>query len=177
VTRERAREHKRGFALVAVVAVIFVGALLLGLLRRPGGTAGPFVVATATPVVSDQAKAEAAALLDAALLMFAEGQLGTALELGDQALGKWPQYAAAQRFVATAVPQATAVEQTAQARATAAAQAVLSRAQAGADARRVYSTRAALSLQRYADALALFWEKHRQARERPELLRDAAHRC
>jgi tetratricopeptide (TPR) repeat protein len=180
VTRERAREHKRGFALVAVVGVIFVGALLLGFLRRPGGTADPFVVATATPVVSDQAKAEAAALLDAAVLLFAEGQPGTALELGDQALGKWPQYDAAQRFVATAVPQATAVEHTVQVRATAAAmaaaQAGLARAQAGADARRVYSSRAGLALQRYADALGLFWEKHRQARERPELLRDAEWR-
>jgi hypothetical protein len=139
------------------------------------------VAATATPVVSDQAKAEAAALLDAAVLLFAEGQLGTALELSDQALGKWPQYDAAQRFVATAAPQATAVEQTAQARATAAAQAAaqagLARAQAGAAARRVYSTRAGLALQRYADALGLFWEKHRQARERPELLRDAEWRA
>jgi hypothetical protein len=179
VTRERDRENKRVFAVVGVVvAVIVVGAILLGSLRRPGGTAGPFVVATATatPVVSDQAKADAAALLHAALLLFAEGQLGTALELGDQALGKWPQYEAAQRFVSTAVPQATVVEQSAQARATAAAQVVLSRAQAGADARRVYSTRAGLALQRHADALGLFWEKHRQARERPELLRDAEWR-
>ena len=178
MTQQRDRENRRVFMVVgAVLAVIVVGALLLGVLRRPDGTVCPFAAATATPAVSDQAKAEAAVLLDAALLLFAEGQPGTALELGSQALGKWPQYDAAQRFVATAVPQATAVEQIAQARAAAAAQVVLSRAQAGTDARRVYSTRAALALQRHADALGLFWEKHRQARERPELLRDAEWRA
>jgi hypothetical protein len=173
----RDRENRRVFTVVgAVLAVIVVGALLLGVLRGPGGTAGPFVVATATPtpVVSDQAKAEAGALLDAALLLFAEGHLGTAVELGGQALAKWPQYDAAQRFVSTAVPQATAVEQVAQARATAV---VLARAQVIADARRVYTARAGLALQRHADALGLFWEKHRQARDRPELLRDAEWRA
>jgi hypothetical protein len=131
------------------------------------------VAATPTPVVSDQAQAEAAALLDAAVLSFAEGHLGTALELSEQALGTWPQYEAAQRFAATAVPQATAVEQSAQARATAA---VLARAQAGEAARRVYSARAGLLLQRYTDALGVLRERHRQARERPELLRDAEWR-
>jgi hypothetical protein len=183
VTRDndRNRENKRVFAAGAVVAVLVGGGLLLGAQRRPGGTAGPFVAATATPVASDQAKAEAVALLEAAAQKLAAGQPAAALELSDQALGKWPQYDAAQRFVATAAPQATAVEQTAQARATAAAQAAaqagLARAQAGADARRVYSSRAGLALQRYADALGLFWEKHRQARERPELLRDAEWRA
>ena len=171
--RDRQRENRRVFALGAVVAVGVVAWLVLGALRRPGAPALPFVAATATPVVSDQAKAEAAALLDAAVLSFAEGHLGTALELSDQALGKWPQYEAAQRFAATAVPQATAVEQSVQARATAA---VLARAQAGAAARRVYGARAGLSLQRYADALGVFQERHRQARERPELLRDAEWR-
>jgi tetratricopeptide (TPR) repeat protein len=179
--RDRDRENRRVFAAGAVVAALVVVAwLVLGALRRPAGVAVPFAAATATPVVSDQAKAEAAALLEAALLRFAEGQPGTALELSDQALEKWPQYEAAQRFAATAVPQATAVEHTAQVRATAAAmaaaQAGLARAQASADARRVYSSRAGLALQRYADALGLFWEKHRQARERPELVRDAEWR-
>jgi hypothetical protein len=174
--RDRQRENRRVFALGAVVAAGVVAWLVLGALRRPDAPALPVVAATPTPAVSDQAQAEAAALLDAAVLSFAEGHLGTALELSDQALGKWPQYEAAQRFAATAVPQATAVEQSVQARATAAAQAVLARAQAGADARRVYSARAGLALQRYADALGLFWEKHRQARERPELLRDAEWR-
>jgi hypothetical protein len=179
--RDRNRENKRVFAAGAVVAVLVGGALLLGALRRPATTAGPAVVATATPVVSDQAKAEAAALLDAAVRQLGEGQPGAALALSDQALGKWPQYDAAQRFAATAVPQATAVEHTAQVRATAAAmvaaQAGLARAQASADARRVYSTRAGLALQRYADAQGLFRERHGQARERPELLRDAEWRA
>ena len=58
----------------------------------------------------------------------------------------------------------------------AAAQAGLARAQASADARRVYGARAGLALQRYADALGIFQERHRQARERPELLRDAEWR-
>jgi hypothetical protein len=174
--RDRQRENWRVFAVGAVVAAGVVAWLVLGALRRPGGPALPFAAATPTPVVSDQAKAEAAALLDAAVLSFAEGHPGTALELSEQALGKWPQYEAAQRFAATAVPQATAVAQSAQARATAAAQAVLARAQAGAAARRVYSSRAGLALQRYADALGVLRERHRQARERPALLRDAEWR-
>ena len=173
--RDRQRENRRVFAGGAVVAVAVVAWLVIGALRRPDEPAVPFVAATATAVVSDQAKAEAAALLDAAVLSFAEGHLGTALELSEQALGKWPQYEAAQRFAATAVPQATAVEQSAQARATA-AQAVLARAQAGEAARRVYGARAGLLLQRYTDALGVFRERHRQARERPELLRDAEWR-
>jgi hypothetical protein len=174
--RDRQRENRRVFALGAVVAVVVVAWLVLGALRRPDAPALPFVAATPTPAVSDQAKAEAAALLDAAVLSFAEGHLGTALELSEQALGKWPQYEAAQRFAATAVPQATAVEQSVQARATAAAQAVLARAQAGEAARRVYGARAGLLLQRYTDALGVFRERHRQARERPALLRDAEWR-
>ena len=174
--RDRQRENRRVFAGGAVVAAAVVAWLVLGALRRPDEPGVPFVAATATAVVSDQAKAEAAALLDAAVLSFAEGHLGTALELSEQALGKWPQYEAAQRFAATAVPQATAVEQSAQARATAAAQAVLARAQAGEAARRVYGARAGLLLQRYTDALGVFRERHRQARERPELLRDAEWR-
>ncbi len=179
MTGERGRENRRVLAVGAAVAALVVAWLVVGALRRPGGGAVPFA-ATATPVVSDQAKAEAVALLEAAVLRFAEGQPGTALELSDQALQKWPQYEAAQRFAATAVPQATAAEHTAQVRATAAAgaaaQAGLARAQASADAQRVYSARAGLALQRYADALGIFWEKHRQARERPELLRDAEWR-
>ena len=171
--RDRQRENRRVFAGGAVVAAAVVAWLVLGALRRPDAPAVPFVAATPTAVVSDQAKAEAAALLDAAVLSFAEGHLGTALELSEQALGKWPQYEAAQRFAATAVPQATAVEQSVQARATAA---VLARAQAGEAARRVYSARAGLLLQRYTDALGVFRERHRQARERPELLRDAEWR-
>ena len=171
--RDRQRENRRVFAGGAVVAAAVVAWLVLGALRRPEDPGVPFVAATATAVVSDQAKAEAAALLDAAVLSFAEGHLGTALELSEQALGKWPQYEAAQRFAATAVPQATAVEQSVQARATAA---VLARAQAGEAARRVYSARAGLLLQRYTDALGVFRERHRQARERPELLRDAEWR-
>jgi hypothetical protein len=159
-----------------VVAVLVVGGLLLGAQRRPGGTAGPFVEATATPAASEQAKAEAVALLEAAAQKLAEGQPAAALELSDQALGKWPQYDAAQRFAATTVPQATAGAQRVQAGATAAAQAALAQAQAGTDARRVYSTRAGLSLQRYADALGVFRDRNRQARERPDLVRDAEWR-
>jgi hypothetical protein len=174
--KDRSRENKRVFAAGAVVAVLVVGGLLLGAQRRSGGTAGPFVAATATPVASDQAKAEAAALLEAAAQKLAEGQPAAALELSDQALGKWPQYDAAQRFAATTVPQATAGAQRVQAGATAAAQAALAQAQAGTAARRVYSTRAGLSLQRYADALGSFRDRNRQARERPELVRDAEWR-
>jgi hypothetical protein len=168
--RDRVRENRRVFAAGAVVAVLVVGGLLLGAQRRPGGTAGPFVEATATPAASEQAKAEAVALLEAAAQKLAEGQPAAALELSDQALGKWPQYDAAQRFAATTVPQATAGAQRVQAGATAAA---LAQAQAGAAARRVYSTRAGLSLQRYADALGVFRDRNRQARERPDLVRDA----
>src|SRR5688572_23783170 len=145
------------FAAGGAIAVLVAAALVLVARSGPAGPAGVAAAATATPVVTDQARAEAAALLAAAGQMVAEGQLGTALELGDQALGTWPQSAAAQRFLATAVPQATAAAQLAQARATAAAQAGLTQAQAGATARRLSSTRAGLALQRYADALGVFY--------------------
>jgi hypothetical protein len=176
--RDRNRENKRVFAAVAVGAVVVVG-LFIGTQRRSGGTAdpaGPAVVPTATPVTSDEAKAEAVALLDAAAQRLAEGQPAAALELSDQALGKWPQSDAAQRFAATAVPQATASAQRVQASATAAAQSAVTQAQASANARRVYSASAGLSLQRYADALGVLRDRSRQIRERPELLRDAEWR-
>jgi hypothetical protein len=160
----------------AVVAAIVVGGLVVRASRSGGETAGPAVAATATPVASDQAKAEASALLEAAMQKLAEGQTAAALELSDQALGKWPQYDAAQRFAATAVPQATALAQRGQASATQAAQALVTQAQAGAEARRVYSASAGLSLQRYADALGTFRDRNRQARERPDLVRDAEWR-
>jgi hypothetical protein len=172
----RGRENKQVFAAGAAIAVIAAAALVLVSRSGTAGPAGVGVAATATPAVSDQAKAEAAALLGAAVQQRAEGQLGPALALSDQALGKWPQYDAAQRFVLTAVPQATAVAQNAQATATAVAQAAANQAQAGATARRVYGTKAGLALQRYADAMGSFYQKHREARDQPALLLDAAWR-
>ena len=174
-TLNRARENQ---LLIAVAAVV-VAAAALFLLR--GGASGPVglveaLVATPTPAVSDQAKAEAVDLLALAAQQRAGGQLGAALELSDQSLGKWPQYDAAQRFVLTVVPQATAVELGIQARATAVAQSALRQSQVGAEARRVYVNRAGLSLQRYADALAAFYQKNREARDQPALVRDAAWR-
>jgi hypothetical protein len=172
----RKRENKRVFAVVAAAAVLVIGGLVIGAQRRSGGTASPFVEATATPAASDAAKAEAVALLDAAAQKLAEGQPAAALELSDQALGKWPQYDAAQRFAATAGPQATAGAQRVQLGATAAAQAALVQTQAGAAARRAYGASAGRSLQRYADALGVFRDRSRQASERPELVRDAEWR-
>ena len=174
--RDRSRENKRVFAVGAVVAAIVVGGLVVRATRSSAPMAGPAVAATATPVATDQAKAEAGALLDAAVQKLAEGQTAAALELSDQALAKWPQSDAAQRFAATAVPQATALAQRGQASATQAAQAAVTQAQAGAEARRVYSASAGLSLQRYADALGIFRDRNRQARERPDLVRDAEWR-
>jgi hypothetical protein len=171
----RAKENQ---LLIAVAAVVGAAAFLF-LFRS--GASGPgglveALVATPTPVVSDQAKAEAVDLLALAVQQRAEGQLGAALELSDRSLGKWPQYDTAQRFVATVGPQATAAELGIQARATAAAQSAVRQAQAGAEARRVYVSRAGLALQRYADALAAFYQKNREARDRPALVRDAIWR-
>lgn len=171
----RGRENRQVLAAGAAIAVI-VAALVLVSRSGPAGPVGQAVAATATPAVSDQAKAEAAALLGAAERQRAAGQLGPALALSEQALGKWPQYDAAQRFVLTAVPQATAVAQNAQATATAVAQAAVTQAQAGATARRIYSTKAGLALQRYADAMGSFYQKHREARDKPALLLDASWR-
>ena len=65
----------------------------------PGSSSGPCAARSAGPPVRggdahagglDQAKAEAAALLDAAVLSFAEGHLGTALELGDRPSASGP---------------------------------------------------------------------------------------
>jgi hypothetical protein len=174
-TVNRARENQ----LVIAIAAVAVAVAVLFLFRSGAGGPGGLVealVATPTPAVSDQAKAEAVDLLALAAQQRAEGQFGAALELSDQSLGKWPQYDAAQRFVATVVPQATAVELGIQARATAVAQAAVRQAQAGAEARRVYVSRAGIVLQRYADALAAFYQQNREARDQPALVRDAVWR-
>jgi hypothetical protein len=176
LTGQGSRENRQIFAIGAIVAVVVGGVLVVGALRRPASTAGPAMMATATTVVSDQTKAEAVALLEAAVRSSSAGQMGTAIEQSDQALGKWPQYDAALRFAATAVPQATAVALSTQTRATAVAQAAVTREQSSADLRRIYSTKAGLSLQQYANAMGVFLEKNDQALGRPELLRDTAWR-
>jgi len=158
------------------VAAVVVVTLILVFQRGDSGTAGPAVAPTATPVVSDQAKAEAVSLLNTAVQQRAAGQLGAALASSDQSLGKWPAYDAAQRFVLTAVPQATAVQQAVEAKATAAAQVGVTQAQAGTAARLVYSTKAGLSLQRYADALGSLYQKNREGREQPALVLDTTWR-
>jgi hypothetical protein len=172
----RGRENKLIVAGGGVVVVLVVAVLIVASQSSAGGAGGGAALATATPVASDQAKAEAVALLNTAVQQRAQGQFGVALELGDQALGKWPGYDAAQRFVSTVVPQATAAQQTADAKAAAAAQVAVTQAQAGANTRRVYSAKAGLSLQRYADALGSFYQKNREAREQPALLLDTTWR-
>ncbi len=173
----RARENRLLAGVVAMLGAALVVAALIALLRGgPAGIQEAFTAATPTPVVSEQARAEAVDLLALAAARRAEGQIGAALELGNQALAAFPQYDAAQRFVQTAVPQATAVAQAGEARAAATAAAVTRQSQAGAETRRVYVSRAGLSLQRYADALASLYEKNRQAREQPALVRDAVWR-
>jgi hypothetical protein len=170
----RVGENRVVFGMAVAAVVLFAVFLVVG--RGGSGPVSLGVAPTATPVVSEQAQAEAVALLGAASQQRAAGQLGAALASSDQALGKWPQYDAAQRFVLTVVPQATAVQQATEAKATAAAQAVLVQAQAGANARRVYSTKAALSLQRYADALGNLYQKNREARDQPALVVDTTWR-
>jgi hypothetical protein len=76
---------------------------------------------------------------------------------------------------APVAPPSTA-ERAVQAQATAAAQAAITQAAAGVTARRAYGTKAGLALQRYADALGSFYEKNREARDRPALLQDTAWR-
>jgi len=165
--------------VIGVVAAVAVAIALMVAFRSGASGPGGFVealVATPTPAVTDQAKAEAVDLLALAVQKRAEGQFGAALALSDQAIGKWPQYDAAQRFVSTAVPQATAVELGIQARATATAASAVRQSQAGAEARRVYVSRAGLALQRYADALAALYQMNREARDQPTLVRDAIWR-
>jgi hypothetical protein len=86
--------------------------------------------------VSDQAKAEAVELLGAAVSQRQAGDLGLALELGRQALGKWPDYPEAKAFMAEVAPQATAAARETQAQATTQARAAATeQAQAAAVAR------------------------------------------
>ena len=73
------------------------------------------------PDVPEATKAEAVDLLGAAAYQRQAGELGLALELGGQALGKWPDYDEARAFLAEVSPQATASAQQAIAQATAAA--------------------------------------------------------
>src|SRR3954471_12737669 len=108
----RVGENRVVFGMAVAAAVLFIVFFVVG--RGGGGPVGLGVAPTATPVVSEQAQAEAMALLGAATQQRAAGQLDAALELSGQSLGKWPQYDAAQRFVLTVVPQATAVQQAAQ---------------------------------------------------------------
>jgi hypothetical protein len=170
----RGRENRLILTFAGLCLVLAAAFFLF----RPGGVAPvvPLLAPTATPVVSAEAQAESAALLDAAVLQRSQGQIDAALDLGDQAVAKWPQSDAAARFLLTVVPQGTAVAQRAQARSTAAAQAALTEAQAGAVARRVYGTSAGLWLQRYADALGSFYQKNREARDQPALVQDPAWR-
>ena len=119
--RDRQRENRRVFA---------GGAVVTPRPSSPGSSSGPCTARTRRPSRSWRRRPRRWSRTRRrprrppcsrrpAVLSFAEGHLGTALELSEQALGKWPQYNTAQRFTATAVPQATAVEQSVQARATA----------------------------------------------------------
>lgn len=94
----------------------------------------PLPTAVPTPAVSEQAKAEAVELLGAAASQREAGQFGLALELANQAVGKWPQYPEAKAFLGQVQPQATAAQGTAVAQATAAQAAANAQAKAAADA-------------------------------------------
>jgi hypothetical protein len=67
----------------------------------------------------EQARADAAALLGAAVTWREHGQPARAIELAQQALEKWPDYPEARHFLAEVSAQATAEARTAQATATA----------------------------------------------------------
>ena len=164
--------------MMVLASAMVIGATLFWV-SRGGATVIQDVIAapTPTPQVSEQARAEAVDLLSLAVARRTEGQLGAALELSDQALGKWPQYDPAQRFVLTVVPLSTAVALSTQARGTAIAAVAVRQSLAGVEARRVYVSRAGLALQRYADALGSFYDRNRQARERPGLAGDAIWRA
>jgi hypothetical protein len=170
----RARENR---LLLIIGGLVVVLAAFLFVFRSTTSTsAGPDVAPAPTPTITDAVKAEAVGILNGAVQQRADGQIAAALELADQALNKWPQYDAAQRFLLTVIPQATAAAQGTQARATAEAQSAVTSGQAATISRGVYSTKAGLSLQRYADALGSFYQKNREARERPALVQDSAWR-
>jgi hypothetical protein len=107
-------------------------------------TAAAQATAGAAPL-AEAARAEAVELLGQAVAQREAGQLGLALELGRQALGKAPGSPAAQSFLATVQPQATA-----QAREAATAQAqdaTAARQQATAQALAAATAEAAANLQ------------------------------
>lgn len=81
---------------------------------------------------AEQRRAEAVDLLGAAAHNRQEGQLGLALELARQALGKWSDYPEARSFLTEVAPQATTQAKEAQAQATAAAQQATAQARATA---------------------------------------------
>lgn len=142
--------------IVATIGYCLIGLTVLGMCvggrssdrpsaqPTPGRAAQPAAAQPTAPSgVLEAVKAEAVDLLGAAVSKREEGQLGIALELGRQALGKWADYPDARSFVATVQPQATAAAQQAVAQATAAqqqanaqgtAQAQASAAQAAAQA-------------------------------------------
>lgn len=92
-----------------------------------GRTAAAQVTGGAAPLV-EAARAEAVELLGQAVAQREAGQLGLALELGRQALGKAPDSAEARSFVATVQPQATAAQRDALAQATSAQRAAVAEA-------------------------------------------------
>ncbi len=116
-----------GLPLAALVTLFVVFLILSAAGKIPASyrqaASSPGAQAAPTPDVPDEAKAEAVDLLGAATYKRQEGELGLALELTRQALGKWPGYADAQSFQATVVPEATAAARVAIAQATAQARA------------------------------------------------------
>lgn len=86
------------------------------------GSASPQPPATAVPApVSNEAKAEAVALLGSAIYKVEEGNLALAIEQARQAQEKWPAYPDAANFIGDITPKATATAVAMQAKATAVA--------------------------------------------------------
>lgn len=119
---------------------------------QPTATRAP--AATATPAVSEEAKARAVELLGSAVSKKQEGELGIAIELTNQALGTWKDYPDAKAFQAELIPQATAQAKEAQAQATAAAEQAKAQATAAAKAAAEEAARAAAQARAEATAAA-----------------------